>query len=73
MMTIIDLLLRQNCNGLKIKPEDINFMSIYQFTDILIAEVFEGLPARHNFSEQDWVIIKEMTIPTRLEDLLDVG
>lgn len=36
-----------------------SFVSLYEFSDVLLAENMEGLPPRYNFTGEQWHYIRE--------------
>jgi hypothetical protein len=54
-------------------PEEIKFIDMYQYTDVLFAEEFEGILNRYKFSDKEWDIVRSMQLPLLVELLSDLG
>lgn len=45
------------------KGETLTFGEAYDISDMLIAEQFEGLPMRYNFTDEEWTLVTSLQMP----------
>ena len=67
------LIFNQIAAAFNLSSEDLKFIDIYQYTDVLFAEDFEGIQTRYNFTEEEWDIVLEIQIPLLIQLLSDVS
>jgi len=67
------LIYAQLAEAFGLDKEELQFMDIYQYTDTLFAEDFEGIQNRFNFTGEEWEVVLSMQVPLLVELLSDLS
>ncbi|CAI2370971.1 unnamed protein product [Moneuplotes crassus] len=63
------LIFNQIAEAFEKDPDDLSFMKIYKYSDLLFAENFEGKLDRYNFTNEEWEIVRSMQVTLLIEKL----